>query len=298
METESQDNNHRSTQITSGSSALHQQFIGSSSALCHQNLFNSGKRTRAGSAFISIYQASEIVCSQEVYSQEADNQLNARDVHQKRNFDSYEIFNRKRNAHACIMSIVFIVLYPLGAISVHLPIDSIPYLKNTYLKKKIMAMHVPIQVLGAVMMVGGMALGIKIGHDLDYLKHPVHAHVVIGFIVVCTIIVFQPIMGILQHRYFKKRGDKSIFAYLHRWIGRGAIILGMINSGLGFQLAETNVIVSTGAYIRNYVLLGVFVSVWLGLVLYDEFRAHKPRLVRSGIRRGSSQRDVTKENHM
>ncbi|KFZ23942.1 hypothetical protein V502_01578 [Pseudogymnoascus sp. VKM F-4520 (FW-2644)] len=97
------------------------------------------------------------------------------------------------------------------------------------------------------MMVGGMALGIRIGQDLGYLRHPVRAHVVIGFVVVCTIIVFQPIMGILQHRHFKKRGDKSIFAYLHRWIGRGAIILGMINSGLAFQLAQTNVIVSTGA---------------------------------------------------
>jgi len=92
-------------------------------------------------------------------------------------------------------------------------------------------------------------------------------------------------MGILEHRHFKKRGDKSIFAYLHRWIGRGAIILGMINSGLGFQLARTNVVVSTGAYIRNYVLLGVFVSIWFGLVLYDEFRIHRSRFVTGGIGR-------------
>ncbi|ELR05824.1 hypothetical protein GMDG_01901 [Pseudogymnoascus destructans 20631-21] len=198
----------------------------------------------------------EIVFGQEVHGQGAHDQLNARDVHQKRNLDSFKTFNRNRNAHALIMSIVFIILYPLGAISVHLPIDRVPYLKNTYLKKRVMAMHVPIQVLGSVMMVGGMALGIRIGQDLGYLRRPVHAHVVIGFVVVCTIIVFQPIMGILAHRHFKKRGDKSIFAYLHRWIGRAAIILGMINSGLGFQLAQTNVIVSTGAYIRNYVLLG------------------------------------------
>ncbi|OBT54678.1 hypothetical protein VE04_05686 [Pseudogymnoascus sp. 24MN13] len=236
--------------------------------------------------------------SEIVFGQEVHDQLNARDVHQKRNLDSFEIFNRKRNAHACIMSIVFIVLFPLGAISIHLPIDRVPYLKNTYLKKKVMAIHVPIQVLGSVMMVGGMALGIRIGQDLGYLRHPVHAHVVIGFVVVCTIIVFQPIMGILQHRHFKKRGDKSIFAYLHRWIGRGAIILGMINSGLGFQLAQTNVIVSTGSYIRNYVLLGFFVSIWLSLVLYDEFKMHQSRFVTSGIRRGCSKRDITREHHV
>jgi hypothetical protein len=162
-----------------------------------------------------------------ILGQEVHDQLNTRDIHQKRDLDSYKIFSRKRKAHACIMSIVFIILYPLGAISLHLPIERIPYLKNTYLRNKVMAMHVPIQVIAFVMMVGGMALGIRIGHDLDFLQHPVHAHVVIGLLAVCTIIVFQPIMGILQHRHFKKMGGKSIFAYLHRWTGRVAIVLGM-----------------------------------------------------------------------
>jgi hypothetical protein len=184
------------------------------------------------------------------------------------------------------MLIVFIILYPLGAISTHLPIERIPCLKNSYLKNKIMAIHVPIQVIGFVMMIGGMALGIRIGHDLDYLNHPVHAHVVIGLIVVCTIIVFQPITGLLQHRHFKKRGDKSVFAYLHRWIGRGTIVLGMINSGLGFQLAKTNVIVSTRWYIWSYVLLGVFVSLWCSLVLYDELKMHQPMAVTEGRAQG------------
>ncbi|KFZ23941.1 hypothetical protein V502_01581 [Pseudogymnoascus sp. VKM F-4520 (FW-2644)] len=151
----------------------------------------------------------EIVCGQEVHGQEVHDQLNARDIHQKRNLDSFEIFNRKRNAHACIMSIVFIVLYPLGAISIHLPIDRVPYLKNTYLKKKVMAMHVPIQVLGSVMMVGGMALGIRIGQDLDYLRHPVRVHVVIGFVVVCTIIVFQPIMVSFSTDILRREGTRA-----------------------------------------------------------------------------------------
>src|SRR5258708_1284466 len=103
-------------------------------------------------------------------------------IHQKRNTDTYEVFNRERNAHAYIMLIVFIILYPLGAISIHLPIQRVPYLKNSYLINKTMAMHVPIQMISFIMMIGGMALGIRIGRDLDYLNHPVHAHVVIGLI--------------------------------------------------------------------------------------------------------------------
>ena len=216
------------------------------------------------------------------------NQLHTKDVYQKRDLDSYKIFNRKRNAHACIMSIVFIVLYPLGASSIHLPIGGIPYLKNTYLKNKVMAMHAPIQGIAFVMMIGGLALGISIGHDLGFLQHPVHAHVVIGLFVVCSIIVFQPVMGILQHWHFKKTGGRSIFAYLHRWTGRIAIVLGMINNGLGFQLAESNVAVPTSSYVRNFVLLGIFVSTWLGLVVKDQFRLHLRRTVRNEKRHGSS----------
>ena len=212
-----------------------------------------------------------------ILSQESHGQLNARDVHQKRDFDTYKIFNRKRNAHACIMSIVFMVLYPLGAISIHLPIDHIPYLNNTYLRKKVPAIHAPIQLLAFVMMIGGMALGIRIGHDLGYLSHPVHAHVVIGLLVVCTIIIFQPILGILQHQHFKKTGGKSIFAYMHRWIGRCAIILGIINNGLGFQLASHNVIIPNSSYIRNYVIAGVLVLIWFGLVVYDGVRAYRQK---------------------
>jgi hypothetical protein len=214
-----------------------------------------------------------------IFGQEVHDSLTAtEEVYQKRDFDTFMIFNRKRNAHACIMSIVFIVLYPLGAISIHLPIEHIPILKNTYLKKKIMAIHAPIQILAFVMMVGGMALGIRIAHDLEYLNNPVHAHVVIGLLTVSIIILFQPILGFIQHQHFKKTGGKSVFAYLHRWIGRGAIVLGMINSGLGFQLAETTgIIVPTHSYIRSYVLLGVLVFIWFSVVMFDTLRVRRQK---------------------
>jgi len=238
-------------------------------------------RTFALAALVLAF-APEVITGQELH-----NQLDASDVHQKRSYDTFQVFSRKRNAHACIMSIVFIVLYPLGAISLHLPIERIPYLRNSYLRNKVMAMHVPIQIIAFVMMVGGMCLGIRIGHDLGFLKNPVHAHVVIGLLTVCTIIVFQPIMGVLQHRHFKKTGGKSIFAYLHRWTGRVAIGLGMINSGLGFQLAKTNVIIHTSSYVRSYVLLGVLVSIWFSFVVYDEFRLHRSKAVPDGGEKGA-----------
>jgi len=49
----------------------------------------------------------------------------------------------------------------------------------------------------------------------------------------------------------------------------------MINSGLGFQLAKTNVVIPKSSYVRSYVLLGVFVSLWFGLVVFDAVRARR-----------------------
>jgi hypothetical protein len=129
---------------------------------------------------------------EEILSQELCGQLDERHISQKRNIDTFGVFNRKRNANAYIMLIVFIIIYPLRAISISFPIGCIPYLKNSYFKNKIMALHAPTQVIGFVMMIGGMALGIRIGHDLDYLNDPVHAHVVIGLIVSALSSFFNP----------------------------------------------------------------------------------------------------------
>ncbi|KAF3907987.1 hypothetical protein ABW20_dc0103672 [Dactylellina cionopaga] len=120
-------------------------------------------------------------------------------------------------------------------------------------------------------MVGGLALGIRIAHDLGFFNSPVPAHIIIGLLVTLAIIVFQPVMGILQHRYFKKTGGKSVFGYIHRWVGRIAILLGMVNNGLGFQLAKDDVEIPASSYIRNFTFVGVFVTIWLGLVIFSEF---------------------------
>lgn len=178
--------------------------------------------------------------------------------------DSYKIFHRKRNAHACIMSIVFIVLFPLGAIAQHLP------LKGVRVTSRI---HGPIQILGLVMMIGAMGLGIDIAkNDLNFFS-PVKAHVVIGLLVTSTIIVVQPAMGILQHRHFKRTGGKSVFSYIHRWTGRVMICLGWINSGLGFQLVGIPP-VKTHSLVRNFVLMGVLGGVWFLLMGTDGLRDH------------------------
>ena len=188
---------------------------------------------------------------------------------QKRAFykDNYKIFVRKRHAHACIMSIVFIVLFPLGAISMHLPLRGI---------RVVSRIHAPIQMLGLAMMIGAMGLGIDIADvDLNFFssKTSTKAHVVIGLLTCCTLILFQPAMGLAQHLHFKRTGKKSVFAYLHRWTGRVAICLGWINSGLGFQLMPIS-LVPTSSLVRNFLLMGVLGAIWFLLAGWDGYRHH------------------------
>ncbi len=183
------------------------------------------------------------------------------------NDDSIKIFNRKRNAHACIMSIVFLVLYPLGAISLHLPLPS------SLRKIRIVpSVHAPIQILALAMMIGAMGLGIDIAREMGFFSRgSVPAHVVIGLLATCMIILIQPAMGILQHLHFRKTGEKSVYGYIHRWNGRVAIILGMINQGLGFQLVGIGTIVHAHSLIRNFVILGVLGGIWFTLAMWDAF---------------------------
>lgn len=223
----------------------------------------------------------------------AEDMVESPNLLERRHAEPIQIFNRKRNGHACMMSIVFLVLYPLGAISLHLPLP--PSLKKIRI---VPFVHVPIQIIGLAMMIGAMGLGIDIARQLDFFSPsvPVPAHVVIGLLATSMIILVQPAMGILQHMHFRKTGRKSIFGYIHRWNGRVAIILGMINQGLGFQLTGIGLVVEPHSLIRNFTILGVLGGIWFALAMWDCFRGasrKKKSVAENGeMRQGNAQLSV------
>ena len=63
------------------------------------------------------------------------------------------------------------------------------------------------------------------------------AHPIIG-IVLFVLLFFQPLLGFLHHFMFKKHGRRMVWSYGHIWLGRIIITLGIINGGLGLQLAK------------------------------------------------------------
>lgn len=66
------------------------------------------------------------------------------------------------------------------------------------------------------------------------------AHPIIGICVI-SLLVFQPILGIIHHNIYKRTHRRTFWAWGHIWFGRCLLILGVINGGLGLQLADNTV---------------------------------------------------------
>ncbi|OJK01289.1 iron reductase domain protein [Aspergillus aculeatus ATCC 16872] len=144
--------------------------------------------------------------------------------------------------HGTLMGLAFLLFFPLFALPIPLG-----------LKYNIPALHAPLQLFTLCLIVVGLGTGVYLATTVSTLKH---AHPIIGMILVGVLVLFQPVAGYLQHRHWRREGAKSVFGYVHRWVGRGAIILGMVNGGLGFALAGRGM---GGIGSRNVPVAGVVV---------------------------------------
>ncbi|KFY10474.1 hypothetical protein V491_07634 [Pseudogymnoascus sp. VKM F-3775] len=157
-------------------------------------------------------------------------------------------------AHGILMGLAFVVVLPGGAILMRLL-----SLKG----KTAVWVHVGIQLVGWVLMVSGLAMGVKVGKILDRLEN--NAHTILGTVVV-ALLLFQPLFGFLHHRRFmstQKRGKLTLF---HVWYGRILILLGMLNGGFGLKLAAN----STGGNIAYGVVAGVIGATYVAVMVHFE----------------------------
>ncbi|KAJ5151309.1 uncharacterized protein N7482_010561 [Penicillium canariense] len=172
-----------------------------------------------------------------------------------------------RAAHAVIMTLVFIVLFPFFALMIH--IFSSPKLVN---------FHAALQLFTLALAVAGLGIGIKMAKELDLI---LSYHPIVGMIVIAYLALFQPTFGFLQHIYFRKHQKKSALSYLHRWVGRCMIILGVINGGLGFHLSGIGApFAPTGGVIAYSVVAGI---VGLSYVLVVTLLPRRSRTQRATI---------------
>jgi hypothetical protein len=167
-------------------------------------------------------------------------------------FSSFsDMINQKQTAHAVLMILAFVVMFPCFALGLHL-----------FPAKWTVSLHWPGQLFTLAIVIAGLGVGVSMARDLSLVHH---YHPIIGMVVVACLVVFQPAMGVLQHRFFRRTGGKGIFAYTHRWFGRLLIILGIINAGLGFKLAHgPRGAVIAASVVAGVIALGYVAVVWLG----------------------------------
>ena len=156
-------------------------------------------------------------------------------------------------AHGVIMSLLFIGLFPIFSLTLYLPTA-----------KKVRFIHGPLQIFSVVLLIVGMALGIVLGMRINELDG---YHMVIGFIVVAVMVLFQPALGIYQHLHYSRTGTRSTFGMVHRWLGRSMIALGIVNGGLGLLTAG-----NTGGYIPYAVVAAIMAVLYIGFVAFMTFR--------------------------
>lgn len=169
--------------------------------------------------------------------------------------------NKLRTAHATLMIVAFVLLFPFFALSLHL-----------FPSSRTVGIHASLQLLTLTLVLAGFGIGIYMAHLLGLVGG---YHPIIGMVVVSSLVLFQPALGFLQHRYFRKTGEKSLFAYMHRWTGRSLILLGIVNGGLGFHFASKNGNPAPmGALIAFAVVAGVF---GLGYVVSVVFLPRRSR---------------------
>jgi hypothetical protein len=148
-------------------------------------------------------------------------------------------------------SLAFVAFFPIGGILIRVASFT-----------GLVWVHAALQILGFFVYIAAFGIGIWIAINGNYLSQ---AHPIIG-IVLLILLVGQPLGGMLHHRAFKKYGRRTTVSYAHIGIGRIAIILGMINGGLGLKLVGR----SGGVVIAYAVCAAIMGFLYLASIVYGE----------------------------
>ncbi|KAG8676446.1 hypothetical protein FPOAC2_02543 [Fusarium poae] len=149
--------------------------------------------------------------------------------------------------HGAIMAVVFLLGFPIG--SVLMP------LVGKWL------LHASWQIVAFIAMWVGLGVG-KVAADRggDSFHEP---HVILGTLV-CILMIVQPVLGWMHHRNYVKYQRRTTISHAHIWYGRGIMIVGIINGGIGLQLSGAST-----ALIVAYSVVGVVVSmIYAGGAIY------------------------------
>ncbi|KAL7937759.1 CBD9-like protein [Trichoderma chlorosporum] len=158
------------------------------------------------------------------------------------------------SAHGILMSVVFVILYPLGA-------SLMPLIGKWYI-------HASWQTIAFLGMWAGLGLGVTVAKNEDIFFGQTHSRC--GTIIV-ALISLQPLFGLIHHINYLKTQKRGIFGHLHCWYGRALMIVGIVNGGLGLQLGNA----PTRYIIAYSVVAGITTLIYLASIALGWTRASK-----------------------
>lgn len=141
-------------------------------------------------------------------------------------FDTHEDTAWVPVLHGIIMSLAFILVFPSGA------------LLMTLLRKMGLLFHVGVQIFGLLLVIIGLGTGVYVSKQYNRSRYFGTGHQALSLFVFAILFV-QAGLGLVQHRIFRRTKRETIFGIVHRFLGPTAIVLGLINGGLGLDLAGT-----------------------------------------------------------
>lgn len=194
-------------------------------------------------------------------------------------FVSFDISaaTRYRWIHGILCSLAMVLLFPIGSI-----------LMRVVPGRFAIWIHAAFQVVAMLVHIAGVGLGIYLvtlvqlpfsdGGNLltnDATKY----HPIIG-LVTLALLLPQPIVGWLHHAKFMRVRRRQIWSYIHLFNGRVGITIGIINGGLGLNLAA-----ATASRKRTYIIVAaVMWALWMLVALWAEVKkARASRKIKDGV---------------
>jgi hypothetical protein len=139
-------------------------------------------------------------------------------------FDTHDDVEWVPVLHGVIMSLAFILVFPTGALLMRL------------LRKMGVLVHAGVQSLGLALVIIGFCTGVYVGRQYNRSRHLGTGHQALGLLVFAALFV-QVGLGVVQHGVYRRTKRETMLGVVHRFLGPAIIILGLVNGGLGLDLA-------------------------------------------------------------
>ncbi|KAI7471502.1 hypothetical protein KC351_g12098 [Hortaea werneckii] len=152
-------------------------------------------------------------------------------------------------AHAALMCLAFILVFPLGALLLRI-LQSV-------------LCHGIAQVVGVLFVLVGFGLGVHLSHHYNRSRDFNSGHQVLGLIIFATIFI-QLGLGIIHHLIYRRTKQPTIISKIHLVLGPLLILLALINGGLGFNLAENHHDnIPYGIVVAVVAIIFIAIQLWL-----------------------------------